>query len=252
MSTTSDKFVRDMLLKGRSVDFVADASGYPHEHVARVLQEIRDSRNGDSEKSESEADSSGTNPGQFRDTVTDSDVSKPSQLGTQASTPGTERDQELETRNKFPETDKPSLPEMREQVREVQRPRPEFNARTTNAVELLSRAADMDDRRVQGALGRARKAMTDLAAQVNRYDEQNGARERLAELEAEIAAIKAQLRGGSKPKQARKELSAEQIAKMQEANKNDEPCVHGCGFVAKNKAGKSAHERSCSGQAVAV
>lgn len=247
MSTTSEKFVRDLLLKGRNVDFVADASGFPREHVVRVLQQLREERAAKTAPSPADvpqrteaAENSGTTPGQSEDKarndVTDSDEGLPTQLGKLPNPEVTQSDGFPESVSD--ETDAPSLPEMRERARAAVRPRPEFNARTTNAVELLVRAADMDDRRVQAALGRARKAMTDLAAQVTRYDEQNGACERLAELEEEIRAIRAQMRGGRKT-ETKKQVTGEFA------------CRKGCGRVSPNPQGRAAHERFCTAEVVA-
>lgn len=246
MSTASEKFVRDMLAKGRSIDFVADASGYPREHVARVLQQLRNERSAQptpaSVPQHATQETSSIIPGQSPDNsgtaVTDSDEDLPSQLGNLPSASSTESDDLPETVSG--EADTPSLPEMRERAREIVKPRPEFNARATNAVELLARAANMDDRRVQGALGRARKAMTDLAAQVNRWEEQNGARERLAELEEEIRAIRAQLRGGRKA----------ETKKLETRGKGEFACRKGCGRISPNPQGRAAHERFCAAEVV--
>lgn len=128
-----------------------------------------------------------------------------------------------------------SLPDMREQARQVVQPRPEFKQRATNAVELLARADSMDDKRVQGALGRARKAMTDLAAQVHRYESQDEARSRVAALEEELRAARAALRGSTPTRNTKHVTSNEPLA-----------CRKGCGRTSPNPQGRAAHERHCT------
>lgn len=90
----------------------------------------------------------------------------------------------------------PSLSVLRADARAAVQPRPEFKERATNAVELLARAEHINDRRIQAALGRARKAMTDLAGLVTKYEESSATRARIAELEAELRALRSSNRGG--------------------------------------------------------
>lgn len=230
MSTTTEKFVRDMLLKGRSIDFVTDASGYPRQEVARILQALREERG----QGESTSQTLAPSPADVPHRATPPADNSPTIRGQSADNSGT-----VTESDDVPETDARSngqarsLPEMREQARKIVQPRPEFNARTTNAVELLARAANIEDRRIQAALGRARKAMTDLAAEVNRYESKHETRARIAELEEELRALKAEARGGKVSKQP-PAYSGEPLA-----------CRKGCGRTSPNPQGRSAHERFC-------
>ncbi|HET6910191.1 MAG TPA: hypothetical protein VFH54_12685 [Mycobacteriales bacterium] len=155
-TAATEKFVRDLLNKGRSITFVANACGWPEDRVRKLVE---DDRRADeaiaAEAAQPKAD------------VVDLTTNPPSM----------------------------SLPAMRQAARDAVEPRQEFKARATNAVELLARADSIDDRRIKAALGRARKAMTDLAGLVAKHDEQGAARARIAQLEQELAAAKAALRG---------------------------------------------------------
>jgi hypothetical protein len=141
------ELVRELLGKGRSAQFVADATGWPLAHVQKVVAELR----------------------------RQADTAVPAQ----------------EPPAEPPRAD---LGQLRQDAHDVVQPREEVTRRIASATELLVRAASIEDRRVRSTLGRARKAMTDLAAQVTRHEEQTSARARIAALEAELAAARAALR----------------------------------------------------------
>jgi hypothetical protein len=78
-------------------------------------------------------------------------------------------------------------------------PAEDVKARIASATELLVRADGITDKRIQGALARARKAMTDLAGLVTMHEQQSEARTKIAALEAELASAKAALRNRQTP-----------------------------------------------------
>jgi hypothetical protein len=117
------------------------------------------------------------------------------------------------------------------------------------ANDLLTRAAAIDDKRIQAALARARKAMTDLAGLVTTWQSKSAARNRIARLEAELRIARAELRDA--PKQAGGGTApADPSAPTPDVAVEDDgvTCRRGCGrndFTTKQSRGQ--HERHCAG-----
>jgi hypothetical protein len=127
-------------------------------------------------------------------------------------------------------------------------PNPDLSQRIAGATDLLVRAAEIDERRIQAALGRARKAMTDLAGLVEKYESKASTRSEIAKLEAQIRVLKAELTGPVEGKRPLTDAQREHLAKMREQTTQPVDCPK-CGRTCASKAGLSSHERNCTGTA---
>lgn len=115
-------------------------------------------------------------------------------------------------------------------------PSPEVAQRIGDSTDLLVRASRIEDKRIQGALGRARKAMVDLAGLVEAWEGKSAARNRIARLEAELRVARAELTGRPTPPQ--RDGTRRQVGEPAACSK--------CGKVCANNTGRVAHERHCT------
>lgn len=142
---------------------------------------------------------------------------------------------ELPAANQAPTAARPSPP--------THSPAPEVKARIASATDLLVRADGIQDKRVQSALARARKAMTDLAELVNRHESQAEARAEIADLEERLRAARVALRGGKTRTATRKPATV---------HEGGYPCPNeGCERVSANPQGAAGHARFCKAAATA-
>lgn len=125
-------------------------------------------------------------------------------------------------------------------------PDPALAQRIAGSTDLLVKAAGIDDKRIQAALGRARKAMVDLAGLIETYEGKAAARSRIARLEAELRIAKAELAG---PGSAT--AHGGETGRGGYTRKPEEPveCRKGCGRMCSTAAGRVSHERNCTGNA---
>lgn len=108
----------------------------------------------------------------------------------------------------------------------------------TSIDALLTRAARSDSARIRAAAHKVQDAVQRLRDAYIEDESKREARERVARLEAELAAAKAALRGKpSTPKAIRP-----QVAPVD----GGIPCPNDCGKVSVNAAGASAHARFCT------
>lgn len=124
---------------------------------------------------------------------------------------------------------------------------PVLAQRIADSTDLLVKAASIDDKRIQAALGRARKAMVDLAGLIEHHESKSAARNRIARLEAELRIAKAELRG--EPGSAT--ANGGGTGKGGYTRKPEAPveCRKGCGRMCSTAAGRVSHERNCTGAA---
>lgn len=132
-------------------------------------------------------------------------------------------------------------------ARPVHTPDPDVATRIAGATDVLVKAASIDNKRIQGALARARKAMTDLAGLVADYEGKTATRNRIARLEAELRVARAELTGRSPMAATSGGGSAVAASDSEDDGKT---CRKGCGrddFQSAHSRGQ--HERHCNGPA---